>query len=54
MKKSRFNEEQIIAIIRGEDGGRLPQARRERGDVLCLEEEVRWDGRGRGATAQGT
>ena len=41
MKKSRFSEEQIIAVLKEQpggdsDGGALPQARDQRGDVLQL------------------
>lgn len=46
MKRSRFPEEQIIAILQerergGEDGGRVPQAWDQQHYVLRLESQVR-------------
>ena len=58
MKKSRFNEEQIIGILR-EGGGKSPvkavcaKHNVSEGDLLHLEEEVWRDGRGGGATGCG-
>ena len=58
MKRSRFSEEQIIAILResgggGEDGRCMPQARRQRGDLLQMEGQVRRPGRVRRPPAEG-
>jgi hypothetical protein len=58
VKKSRFSEEQIIAILaraggRRGDEGRLPSARHLDGDVLQLEGQVRRAGRERGEAAAG-
>lgn len=53
MKRSKFTEEQIIAILREqgqrirrrrEDGRGLPQSRYQRCHPLCLEGEVRRHG----------
>ena len=54
MKKSKFSEEQIAYALRQAESGhggrrRLPAARRQRSDVLRLEEEVRAPGRERAA-----
>src|SRR5712691_6080109 len=59
MKRSRFNEEQIIAILReqgggGEDSRCMPKARGQRGDVLQMEGQVRRDGRLGRSAAEGT
>ncbi len=47
--KKRFNEEQIVGILRegqgGEHGeGALRSAQHQRADVLCMEAQVRRDG----------
>ena len=57
MKKSRFNEEQIIGILKqqeaGTEGSRFgPGTWGKRSDDLHLEEQVRWHGRQRGATIE--
>ncbi len=46
MRKSRYTEEQIIGILKrheagSEDGGPVPGARDQRGDILRLKAEVR-------------
>ncbi len=56
MKRSRFNEEQIIAILKEQegwdaDGGGLPPSRDQLGDVLQVEVEVRRAGGIRGPAA---
>ena len=56
MKKSKFTEEQIAYALRQVESGtpagrRLPAARRQRSDLLHLEEEVRAPGRQRAAAA---
>ena len=56
MKKSKFSEEQIAYALRQVESGtpagrRLPAARRQRSDVLHLEEEIRAPGRQRAAPA---
>ena len=56
MRKSRFTEEQIIGVSAGaggrrQDGGCVPQARDQPGDVLPVEGEVRRLGGFRGASA---
>src|ERR1019366_7612281 len=58
MKKSRYTEEQIIGILKQhegwrEDGGCVPRARDQRGDILWLEVEVRRAGSERGAASEG-
>ena len=59
MKRSRFTEEQIIAIPAGagggiEDGGCLPQPRREQCDLLQVEGDIRRHGGVAGAQAEGS
>ena len=56
MKKSKFTEEQIAYALRQVESGtaarrRLPAARRQRGHLLHLEEEIRPPGRQRAAAA---
>ena len=57
MKKSRYTEEQVIGILKQHEAGlKTADVCREHGisgDVLRLEAEVRWDGRERGAAAEG-
>ncbi len=59
MKKKRFTEEQIVRMLRAgsgsrSDGGPGVQGKRHFGtDVVSLEEQVRPDGRGGGASAAG-
>ena len=57
MKKPRHTDQQIAQALRQAEaghggGGALPQARRERDDVLPLEEAVRRHGSGRAAPGQ--
>ena len=57
MKRSKFTDEQILAIVkrrRGRPEGRrsVPHARHHRADVLPLEGEVRRDGAQRDAAAE--
>jgi hypothetical protein len=48
MKRKRFAEEQILAILKGAGGrrdwqGRVPASRHQRADAVSLEGEVRRD-----------
>jgi hypothetical protein len=57
MKRSKFTDEQFLAIVKEGEGGaqgrrRLPHARDHRADVLPLESEVRGSGAQRAATAE--
>src|ERR1051325_8262306 len=51
MKRSKVSEEQVAFALRQAESGtpvsEVPAARGERGDVLCVEEEVRPPGRER-------
>ena len=56
MKKSRYSEEQIIAVLKEHQAGiwcrALPQARGQRSDGLQLAVTLRWDGDFRGSAAE--
>jgi len=56
MKKSRYTEEQIIAILKQHEAGvktaDLCRSMDQRSDVLWLEVEVWRDGSGRGTTVE--
>src|SRR5215469_8930571 len=58
MKRSRFSEEQIIGILQEQEagaktGGGVPQARRQRCDLLQVEGQVWRDGGVGGPAAEG-
>jgi hypothetical protein len=59
MKRTRFTEEQIIAILRENDAGTKAGEQLARnqgvseGDDLCMERQVRRDGRVGRAAAEG-
>ena len=57
MKKTRFSEEQIIAVLREQEGGMktadVSQARDQQRDAMRVEGQMRRHGRVAGAQAEG-